>query len=45
VPKRLAVVLVLIATVAAALLLGFLLAGGGHSLFREERIPGSHGKL
>jgi hypothetical protein len=36
---------VLIAMIAAALLLGFLLARGGHSLFREERIAGPHGKL
>jgi hypothetical protein len=44
VPKRLASVLVLTAMVVAALLLGFLLAKGGRSVFREERVAG-HGKL
>ncbi|SDR11709.1 hypothetical protein SAMN05444161_1697 [Rhizobiales bacterium GAS191] len=43
-PKRLEAVLVLTAMVAAAMLVGIVLAKGGHSLFREERISVPHGK-
>ncbi|HEV3248914.1 MAG TPA: hypothetical protein VG124_17080 [Beijerinckiaceae bacterium] len=41
--KRLKAALLLVAVVAAALLIGIVLAKIGHSLFNEERTPSSLG--